>query len=325
MTQLVYILAASHSGSTLLSMLLASHPRIGSIGEMKLPASAMGDLRRYRCSCGSLIQECGFWQEIRESMGKRGFDFDLTCAGTDYRAIASPYARRILAASHGGQFLESIRDTALNLSAAWHRQLPEIHRRNAALASTICEIVKAKIVVDSSKNAVRLKYLLRNRELDVRVIHLIRDGRAVALTYTDPASFADAKDPRQRGGGMGGGRKSERLSMAEAASEWYSNMKEAEHILRGLGKSRRIEIRYEEYCQDPDGTLARLFVFLGLDPNEGAKDFRSVEQHVVGNGMRLDTTCEVRLDERWKQVLTQEQLRVFDRVAGKMNRKYGYR
>jgi hypothetical protein len=41
-------------------------------------------------------------------------------------------------------------------------------------------------VVDSSKIGIRLKYLLRNPGLDVRVI---RDSRrAVALTYTDPAN-----------------------------------------------------------------------------------------------------------------------------------------
>jgi hypothetical protein len=35
MRRLAYILAASHSGSTLLSMLLGSHPQIATVGEMK--------------------------------------------------------------------------------------------------------------------------------------------------------------------------------------------------------------------------------------------------------------------------------------------------
>ena len=75
-------------------------------------------------------------------------------------------------------------------------------------------------MVDSSKVAVRLKYLLRNPELDVKVIRLIRDGRGVALTYMDPAQFADAENPDRRGGGMGGNREDERLPMTQAAYQW---------------------------------------------------------------------------------------------------------
>jgi hypothetical protein len=41
------------------------------------------------------------------------------------------------------------------------------------------------VLVDSSKVGIRLKYLLRIPEIDIRVIRVIRDGRAVALTYTD--------------------------------------------------------------------------------------------------------------------------------------------
>jgi hypothetical protein len=47
--------------------------------------------------------------------------------------------------------------------------------------------------------------------------------------------------------------------------------------------------------------------------------------HVVGNGMRLDATREVRLDERWKTALTSEDLAMFERVSGVYNRQLGYR
>jgi threonylcarbamoyladenosine tRNA methylthiotransferase MtaB len=66
-----------------------------------------------------------------------------------------------------------------------------------------------------------------------------------------------------------------------------------------------------------------VFEFLDLDPNRAAADFRSVEQHVVGNGMRLDRTSEIQLDERWRQALTPGDLEAFDRIAGAMNRRYG--
>lgn len=324
MTKLAYILAASHSGSTLLSMLLGSHPQIATICEINLSPKAMGNLDCYRCSCGEFIRQCHFWQKVKQGMACRGFEFDLACAGTDYRTVESRYARRLLGPMHRGEFLESLRDNALGLSPAWRKQLPQIHRRNAALAATISEITKADVIIDSSKMALRLKYLLRNPELDVKVIRLLRDGRAVALTYMDPAGFADAKDPNRWAGGMGGDREDERLPMAQAAYGWRRCVEEAETILRCLDKSKWIEVRYEDYCKAPDVALNRLQQFLGVEPGRHPGEFRTVEHHVVGNGMRLDTTTEIRFDERWRSVLTEEDLRIFDDVAGEINRRYGY-
>lgn len=324
MTKLAYILAASHSGSTLLAMLLGSHPQIATVGELKLSASAMGDLDRYRCSCREFIRQCQFWHKVKEGMAARGFEFDLACAGTDYRTVESRYARRLLGPLHRGKFLESFRDVALGLSPTWVKQLPEIQERNAALISTVLEITKAEVIVDSSKTALRLKYLLRNPELDVKVIRLIRDGRGVALTYMDPAGFADAEDPALRDGGTGGDRAAQRLSITEAAHEWRRSNEEAETIRAGLDRSRWIEVRYEELCTDPGAILSRIFAFLGIDSVSAPGDFRSVGHHVLGNGMRFDSTSEIQLDERWRSVLTEEYLRIFDREAGEINRRYGY-
>jgi Sulfotransferase family len=324
MTRLAYILAASHSGSTLLSMLLGSHPQIATVGELTLSPKSMGDLGRYRCSCGSPIRECGFWLNVAEGMRRRGVEFDLAHAGTDYREVESHYAGRLLKPMHRGKGLEGLRDGALYLSPTWRRRLPDIHRRNGALVATVSEITGADVVVDSSKIALRLKYLLRNSDLDVRIIRLVRDGRAVALTYMDPAGFADADDPSRRAGGMGGDRHSERLSMAQAAYEWRRCMEEAEHILRCVKPSQWIEIRYEDYCREPKATLTRVYEFLGAESDRQARDFRSVEQHVVGNGMRLNTTSNIQLDERWRKTLTQQDLQVFDEIAGATNRCYGY-
>jgi len=324
MTKLAYILAASHSGSTLLSMLLASHEQVATVGELKLARESLGNLDRYRCSCGELIRQCPFWIMVKQGMKVRGFEFDLAGAGTDYSAAESWYSRRLLAPMHKGRLFEIVRDAALGLSSQWRRTLPEIHGRNAALAATVAEIAGAKVVVDSSKTAVRLKYLLRNPELDVKVIRLIRDGRGVALTYMDPAGFADARDPALRGGGSGGNREKERLSMAKAAYEWRRDNREAEHVLRCLDKSQWMEVSYEELCQDTKSTLEGLFKFLGLESDKRIQDFRAVPSHVVGNGMRLDTSSEIALDERWKSVLTKDELSIFNREAGELNQRYGY-
>lgn len=325
MVKLAYILAASHSGSTLLSMLLGSHPQVATTGELKLSSRAIGDINYYRCSCGRFILQCDFWQKITAGMARRGYTFDITCSGTDYKVVESYFARRLLNSMVRGEFLENCRDAALSLSAVWRRQLPKIHKRTAALVSTIAELTKAQVVVDSSKTGLRLKYLLKNPDLDVKVIRLIRDGRAVALTYMNPADFADAKEPELRSGGTGVNRSNERLSMEKAAYKWRRCMEEAQNMLNRLRKSQWLEVHYEDLCADTDNMLNSIFRFLDLEPEKRIKDFRSIEQHVIGNGMRLDTTSQVLLDERWKIILNEEDLKTFDQIAGAMNHQCGYK
>jgi hypothetical protein len=323
MSSLAYLLAASHSGSTLLAMLLGAHPQACSVGELK--ATSLGDPDQYRCSCRRLIRECDFWAKVRSAMADEGVaDFEITNAGTSIFEVQSRYAQRLLRPLYRGGLLETVRDSALTFSPAWRRHLAETQKRNAALIRALHSITRARVVIDSSKVALRLKYLLRVANLDLKVIRVIRDGRAVALTYTNEWAYADASDPTLRGGGAGVKRPTARQNMHDAAMEWRRSNEASDALLQTLPRNRWIEVRYEELCADPRATLSKICDFLGLDPNRINLDFRSKEHHVIGNGMRMDSTSEIRLDTRWKTDLSKEDLRAFDEVAGDLNRKYGY-
>jgi hypothetical protein len=320
---LIYLLAASHSGSTLTALLLGSHSKLATAGELKM--TSIGDLSRYRCSCRELITECRFWSSIRAEMAQRGHeDFDIDRAGTDIRTGASRYVKRLLAPLHRGLLLEAVRDTGLFLSPIWRRQLSKIQKRNAALIDSLAAVTGREYLVDSSKIGIRLKYLLRNPDFDVKVVRLVRDGRAVALTYMDPIQFADAKNPSLRAGGMGGTRDREKLSLEAAAREWLRSNEEQESVLSRVSAASQVTLRYEDVCEDPDRELAKVFNMLGIEPEDVSARFRRTEQHVIGNGMRLDDSSEIKLDERWKHSFTAEQLRRFDAIGGAMNRKLGY-
>ena len=322
-TRLVYILAASHSGSTLLAMLLSTHPQVCTAGELK--TTSLGDVDRYRCSCRRPIRQCPFWSAVTADLHAAGLDFDLARAETHVRSVASRYAQRLLAPLHRGPVLELARDALLGLSPTW-----QAHRRRAAaldgaLARAICARSGKAVIVDSSKVGIRLKYLLRNPELDVRVIRLVRDGRAVALTYMDPARFADAADPHLRAGGTGQSDEHVRLDMTAAAHQWRRSTEEAELIVAGLERWRWTEVRYEELCLDPEQTLRRIFALSGVDPSQPRAELGAGEHHVVGNGMRFDGAREIQLDTRWRDVLSAGELEAFDAVAGALNERLGYR
>jgi hypothetical protein len=320
--RLVYILAASHSGTTLLALLLNAHAEICSLGELK--ATSLGDVSRYRCSCRKVILECPFWNRLARVMRHQGFAFDISRPGTDMRVGASLYIRKLLQPLHRGPLLELLRDALLQLSPQWPSRMTRVQSVNAALMRAGLATTRKTIIVDSSKIGIRLKYLLRDQNLDVRIIRMVRDGRAVSLTYMDPAGYADARDLALRGGGSGGDRRQEALSIEQAAREWRRSNEEAQALLAQTGAGRWIGIRYEDLCREPESILKKIFDFLEVAPEDFNPNFRAAEHHVLGNGMRLDRDSEIKLDERWKTALTASELAIFERTAGRLNRNLGY-
>ncbi len=306
-TRVAYILSASHSGSTLLAMLLGAQRQACTIGEVRAPC--MGDTDVYRCSCGEKIKECSFWKKVSDGMARHGIPgFDITDARTSIYEVPGDYSRRLLEPLQRGPLLEGVRDAALALSPSWRQYLAEIQARNAALADVLRELEEAQVVVDSSKAVLQLKYLLRNPKIEIKIIHLVRDGRAVATSLI----------------GHGLQRGSRQETVSAAAREWRRSIEAAECLLRVLPRSQWLQIRYEDLCRNPETVLGRICEFLGLDAANLNLDFRSRQQHILGNEMRLKSTSEIRLDERWRTALSPADLDIFQGEAGLLNHLCGY-
>jgi hypothetical protein len=304
---LAYILSANFSGSTLLAMLLGSQPEAVTIGEMRAPA--IGDPDAYLCSCGEHIKKCDFWVKVNAAMARRGIpNFDITEARISIHDAKNKYVQRLLNPMPRGPLLEAVRATGLSLMPSWPAHLREVHQRNTALVESLQEVTGARIVIDSSKISLHLKYLLRCPALKIKVIRLVRDGRAVTNSSL----------------GHGLKRATRRETIAAAALSWRRNNEASEQVLVDLPKSQWIFLQYEELCREPEATLRHIGNFLGMDTREIVLDFRAKAQHVLGNEMRLKSGSSIKLDERWRSALSQEDLGVFEEVAGEMNRKYGY-
>jgi len=319
--KLVYLAAASHSGSTMTAMLLGAHPDLCSVGELK--ATRLGNRDSYLCSCKSLVGECSFWQGVTQNMKQRGHDFCISDAGMDIRKGETPYMHRLLKPLVRGPLMEFTRDTLLNFSPQWRKQLPASQARNEAYIRAIAENAGVEAVVDSSKIGLRLKYLLKNKNLDVKVIWVVRDGRGVSLAYKNPSEYADAKNPELRGGGAGKTQEVGR-GVSTGAKEWVRCNQETQAVLATIPKSQWMKVHYEDICNKTELTLDSIFEFIGVDPAKKRLDFKTVEHHVVGNGMRLDDSEVIKLDDRWKEELTETDLADFNENAGEYYRSLGY-
>jgi len=320
--KLIYIVGASHSGTTLLGMLLGAHNKIATFGQLEL--TSMGDINKYICSCRQPILKCKFWSKITNKMVNMGHRFNLDHAGTSIRGCDNKLVKFMLRPLVRNRYLEICRDMVLVCIPEWRNWIKGFYNKNFSIIECLLDEIKKDYIVDTSKIGLRLKYLLKDPRFDIWIIHVVRDGRAVALTYMDPLNYADAKDEKYKDGGQGGRRETEKLSMQDASREWLRSNEEAECLLSSVKPDRTIQVKYESFCEEPLSTINSILQLIDIDQLTEIPEFKSLEHHVIGNGMRFDDSNEILLDDRWKNILTEELLSDFNDVAGKNNREYGY-
>lgn len=301
MTNFTFVMSHSFSGSTLLSFLLGAHPEIATVGEMFIARGV--DPETYVCSCGARIAECPFWRKVSKEMARRGISYDVRSNDASFSNNGiGRLPHLLLTAEPRGAVLETVRGAALALLPGTRRELDRRLRVNAALAEVITEIRGARAFVDASKRPGRLLHLRRSPSLDIRVLHLVRDGRAVARSAS----------------------RNSRKSLEEGARSWALSIRDAERLRRLFPADRWLMLRHEDLCSDPDATLEKLTRFIGVSPAGRHADFRSTDHHIIGNRMRLSNTSDIRLDERWRTELEPAQIDAVERVAGDTLRRYGY-
>lgn len=300
--RMVFVAARPYSGSTLLSFLANLHPNIATVGE-----GCSNEIRQpesYQCSCGSLIASCPFWSAVVRDMQSKGYDFDTSNFGTRFDCISSnPWLGRFRAGSLRHSNLEDMRDRLLSFWPGHMEQMRRIADRNEALAHSILAVTGKEVYFDASKFHIMVRYLRKFTNIDLRVVHLVRDVRGATASFM---------------------RKSHGGTLRESVQAWIRGHRNIERQMAGMAADRCLRIRYEDLCQWPEETLGRLFEFCGVDPAIELGDFRSAEHHIVGNHMRMSGSGTLKYDERWKEFLTPNQLQEIDRLAGDMNERYGY-
>lgn len=298
--KLLYLLAPSYSGSTLLTYLLSQHARIATIGELK--ATRMGDVASYRCSCGTLIRECDFWRQLRELAASRGVDFSVD----DFETVFSsrnPVVNKVVKATVRGRWFEAVRAGALSVVPERVARLDYVAHRNFVLSQAVCEIQGGDIFVDGSKDPARLMHMIRSGLWDVYVIYLQREGRAVSNSY----------------------RKHDGFSFSHAINYWRHAVHELRRMRTRLADDRVFDLRYEDLCREPELTMTGIWSWLGVD-DQPLQDLGSIaaKSHILGNRMRLRNASEIRYDDTWKSALSPADLALFERRAGDLNRTLGY-
>jgi hypothetical protein len=304
--KVLFLLGKGRAGGTLLNNVLGQLEGFTAPGE--LPRLwTWGLTEGWLCGCGRPVTSCAFW---------------------------TPIVDRVLADSRGVSPGEVTRWQ--NELLTWPK-VPRLLRKSPdsvgewpALASyvevmgnlyrAIAHATGARVIVESTRWPAAPTILGLVPGMDVRVLHLVRDPRAVIYSWRRRKALVDRP----------GNPEMQRFGATYTMVSWWARSFLAELVSRRCGRERAMLLRYEDFVGDPSHHLERILSFVGEPKqdltfvSDGFVDL-DVTHTVGGNPDRLQSgRVQLRLDDAWIQGQA-----VSDRVIGTLLatpylRRYGY-
>ena len=302
----IFIAGSARSGSTVLDRVLGQVEGFFSVGEFRLIWEE-GFAGNYLCECGKPFRSCSFWNAVvEEAFG--GFDHvDVASFLRLWRAVDRIRNIPQLAFPELQSYsFRSVYTEYLDILSLLYRAIHKLSR--------------GKVIVDSSKTLSHGLLLNSVRGLDLRVIHLVRDSRAVAFSMQrKKRNPAAGKENIYLG----------RQGVLASARDWLvvnGSISWLAHFF-----PRYVLLRYEDFAEQPRKALHEVFSGLGLELSDA--DFiinkrtvkLSLGHMVSGNPMRFQYgEIELRPDTVWKQEMPISQRLVVSALTWPLLLKYGY-
>lgn len=301
--QVAYLGGMGRSGSTLVSRALDRVPGLVSVGELSnLWHQSL--LRDTDCGCGRPFSGCLFWQEVgRLAFG--GWD------RVDAQEV-SALRRRV----------ERVRYLPLlarpGLSRRFAADLARYRSITVELYAAILAASGATAVVDNSKLPSRALMLHGAAEVDLRVLHLVRNSFGVCYSWSKTLVRSDAAAQEML-----------RFPVTTCAVRWSA----INAAFDGLQRSGvpTLAVRYEDFVAAPGPELERMLAFLGvtvpggLDFVDGTTVELAEDHSVWGNPMRMRVGREqLRLDEQWRTELSPQDKQRIGLLTWPGMRRHGY-
>jgi hypothetical protein len=298
--KVVYVTGWGRSGSTLLDVLLGQVPGFFSAGELVYLWSR-GIGAGWTCGCSAQVESCPVWSEVLS-------DLSPTPARELARRMEHLEQRLIRSRHLPALFAPALR-------RRWRNDLFEEYAGTLrSLYQALAQATGSRVIVDSSKLPAYAAVLGAIEGLDVRVVHLIRDPRAVAYSWSKGSSSP---------GGI------ERVGMGKSSLYWnlFNVGAEALHRQHGLPYLR---LRYEDLVEEPKAAFARILAFAGEEtaftPFTGSHAATVAPTHTVsGNPSRFRTgVIEIAPDTRWVAGMPALQKRAVELMTLPGLVRYGY-
>jgi hypothetical protein len=307
--RVLYVGGMPRSGSTLTDLMLHQLPGHVGVGEL-FYLWRNGLANDGLCACSESFSQCRFWSEVGRVAfgGWENADAERVMALQDrvdktsrIPLLLSPWRPRKFAA-----------------------QLDEYSSILRRLYSAIAEVSGEEVVVDSSKRP-SLAYILRTMpDVDLGVVHVVRDPRGVAFSFDKHVALPEGAALRNE---------MPRSTIRKVSRRWVT----VNALISGLRRAGvpLTRVRYEDLVRQPQRELDKVLELTsrGASQELGVLDYVTDEgitvprTHVVAGGrIRLASgRMPLRLDEQWKHDLPARSRRLVELMTAPTRRKYGYR
>lgn len=290
--RVIFLGGLGRSGTTLLERLLGQLPEVAPLGEV-VHLWERGVLADEPCGCGRPFLTCPFWRGV----GERAFG-----------GWTAMLAERVLALRHRV-------DRTRRLARIAHEDLPEYVRAYRRVYQAAAEAAQARTVVDSSKHA-SLAYCLLEAGVDVHIVQVVREPRAVAHSWRRTVARPEDGRPMTRWG------------PARTAVHWTAQNLALELLaLRGAPVTR---VRYEDLLTAPHETLTSLALDLGFTAPRlpflhGTTAYLTTAHTASGNPMRFTAgAVELARDDSWLRGLPRHHRGLVAALTWPLRARYGY-
>lgn len=303
--RLVYVGGMGRSGSTLIERLLGELPGVCSTGEL-VHMWQRGLVDGEACGCGTPFEACAFWRDVgREAFG----------------GWSRIRAREVLGLKAS---VDRMRFVPMLLTRRWS---PEFVRRVERytdlydrLYGAVSRVSGCPVVVDASKHASLAACLRHRYGTDLRVVHVVRDPRAVAYSWGKrvPRPMATSTSVEQE---------MARYSPGRAALHWTAqNATLAVLARQGVPTMR---VRYEDFAARPHGCFEEIAAFVGHRgelPIGVDGTARLTGSHAVsGNPWPASSwAVTVREDTAWRRQLPPGNRALVSALTAPARWRYGY-
>lgn len=277
--KIIFIAGYGRGGTTLLDIALGQHPKIFGAGEITALARQVWENAEY-CACGKAVPECAVWNEVIDNWRSRTPDDFLAEYGRSHEKI------------------ERLVNFERLFYRFWRsRKITDYLKHTEYLMREINAVSGCPIIVDSSKLPGRAIAMTKLPGLDLRVVHVVRDGRGVAWSmmksYSRQVDKGIQKELRPK-------------PLLYTAARWTIVNLAAEVLRLRLGKGKSIRVRYEDFVADPAQTIHRIVSLTGENSGDGTIGNMEtlIPQHqVAGSRHRMNERITLVSDEGWKNVM----------------------
>lgn len=268
--RVLYISGWTRSGSTLVGNVLGELPEVLHVGEMHYlwRNGLLGVGTNSQCGCGCSVRACSLWTQVLSD----------GVVGADPRAITALQEATVRTRHTARRILENRTGTTSSAAQALGDRLVAAYTRLAKNGGD-------RLIIDGSKYPAEAAVLLGRHDLDIRVLHIVRDPRATALSYAKAKQYIDPMRPF-------------------TSSRYWSAFNLASEMLGQRYPHRYLRIRHEDICANPRDEITRIMRFAGLQDDSPVDANNQVtlgvNHTVTGNPDRLARgTVFIRQDQRW--------------------------